>query len=200
MKTFLLLLFFFLTLFSTQANAQVDTTKLLYAKNLVSDGFVELGSNFIQFNGEGATNIDFSVNWLVGKKYYLGFVFQQLASYETGSQYIDSLAIFQEGIIKQQNIGLRFGYVFFEDSKIASFSPDISGGWSGLRWEGEAPKEREHFGFISPALKGVFNVSDFFRIGAQLNYRAYIGLDSPSLTSKELNGLGGGIFLRIGSF
>lgn len=209
------LLFSYLFMVSL-ANAQVDTNKLFYAKNIESDAFVELASSVIQVNGNAGMNIDFSANCLLQHKYYLGASYTQLANLEqiysakkpAGAA---GLAYNKETTIKYQTAGIRVGYILFEDQKIISFSPDLTVGWAGVNLITEDNEAKINGAYISPALKGVFNVSDYFRIGLALNYRAFIfkafdSTDNPGniyatqLKTKSLNGVGGGVFLRIGQF
>jgi hypothetical protein len=211
-------LFFVIITSSLSVNyvySQIDTTKLFYAKNFESDAFVELGSSIRQINNNAGMDIDFSVNWLVEHKYYLGFAYGQLANVEQfNSAEKSSRPPFPVNIsttIKYQTAGLRFGYIFFPDQKIISFSPDLTLGWAGIKLFTEEEEQKLNGAMISPALKGIFNVSDFFRIGVSINYTAFIfeELDTSmnqeseyitQFSSKSLNGLGGGVFLRIGQF
>lgn len=195
--------------------SQVDSTKLLFAKKFDSDAFVELGSRIRQVNDNAGMDIDFSANWLVEHKYYLGFAYSQLAnvaefqSVDRGTP--NSIPVFFNTTIKYQTAGIRFGYILFEDQKIISFSPDLTVGWAGIKLITQEEEQKLNGALIAPALKGVFNVSDFFRIGIAVNYNVFVfkELDTTSNTeslyitqfsSKSLNGLGGGVFLRIGQF
>ena len=196
--------------------SQIDTTKLLYAKNFDSDAFVELGSRIRQVNSNAGMDIDFSANWLVNHKYYLGLAYSQLANVE---QFYSSekfsigpgpSPILTPTTSKYQTAGIRLGYILFEDQKIISFSPDLTMAWAGIKLITEDETQKINAGLISPSLKGVFNVSDYFRIGVALNYNLFIfktfdstNTESTYITqfsSKSLNGVGGGIFLRIGQF
>ena len=198
------------------AYSQVDSTKLFFAKKFDSDAFVELGSRIRQVNSNAGMDIDFSVNWLVNHKYYMGGAYSQLANveefYSASKLSMSPVPIFAIlTTIKYQTAGIRFGYILFEDQKIISFSPDLTLGWAGIKLITETEEQKLNGAVISPALKGVFNVSDFFRIGVSVNYNVFVfkELDTTSneeslyvtqFSSKKLNGIGGGIFLRIGQF
>lgn len=211
---FILLLF---SLSMSYAYCQVDTTRLFYAKNIESAAFVEFGSNIRQVNSSAGMDINLSVNWLVNHKYYIGAAYTQLASVEEVLS-ADSIGLSRptplyniNTAIKYQTLGVRFGYILFENQKIISFSPDLTIGWAGIKLVTDEDKQKINGALVSPALKGVFNVSDYFRIGVGVNYNAFIfkAYDSANdssqtyktqLTSKNLGGLGGGIFLRVGRF
>ena len=193
--------------------SQVDSTKLFFAKKFDSDAFVELGSRIRQVNSNAGMDIDFSVNWLVEHKYYLGAAYGQLANVE---QFFSAHRVSPDLLndttqLKYQSLGLRFGYILFEDQKIISFSPDLTIGWAGISLITKEEKQKINSGYLSPALKGVFNVSDYFRIGVSINYNIFIfkAFDSTDdaesifitkISPKSVNGIGGGIFLRIGQF
>ena len=184
-----------------------DTTSFFNFDNSV---FVELGSNFIQINNNAGLNIDFSVNWLIKQKMYLGLAYTQIASFEERTILVpnnEDIPELTENDIafNQQSLGLRFGYIFFEDHKLISFSPDLTVGWANFKFpslDNEQQKlyPTQHYAAITPALKVVFNVSDYFRIGAAVQYRGFIGLDESYVNGGDLSGIGGGIFLRIGKF
>jgi hypothetical protein len=183
----------------TFVNAQQDSTRLLYAQKFDSKGFVELGSNFMRIKGEAAMNVDFSLNWLVNHKYYVGAAYTQLASYHRLLMMQDNLE-WDTVRYTQQTAGLRFGYIFFHDHKIISFSPDITTGWANFKFSDSSYPTVHHYAFVTPALKAVFNVSNYFRVGATVHYRVFAGLNESYVSSKDLSGAGGGIFLRIGAF
>lgn len=204
MKTitwYLLFLMGFAKMFAQDTSAVSD---------LKSNVFVELGSNFIQVNNNAGVNVDFSINWLINKKMYLGVAYTQIASIEERTlllQIEPDLPIFTETKVafRQQSVGARFGYILFHDHKIISFSPDLSVGWANFKFPSldqslAQDYETKHFAAITPALKAVFNVADYFRIGAAIHYRGYIGLNEDYIQGGDLSGLGGGIFFRIGKF
>lgn len=210
------ILFFALSsLSATYVSAQVDTTKLFYAEKFESDAFVEFGSRITHVNYSSGMDIDLSVNWLVNHKYYLGAAYNQLASVEKNTSVIKFLEPPApnevDTKINYQTLGLRLGYILFEDQKIISFSPDLTVGWVGVKLENEIEETKLNGAYISPALKGVFNVSNYFRIGVELNYNVFLvkkydsqndnnAIYSTQFSSKNINGIGGGIFLRVGQF
>ena len=198
------------------AMTQVDTSKLFYAKNFNSAAFVELGSNIIQVNDNAGMNIDFSANWLVEHKYYFGAAYSQLASVEkvlSAEKPANSgpLVFNQETTIKYQTAGIRLGYILWKDQKVIAISPDLTAGWAGVNLIVKEHEQKINGAYISPAIKGVFNISDYFRVGLSVNYRVFVFKTYDSTTDREapyatlfssqaLTGLGGGFFLRIGKF
>lgn len=191
------------------ANAQQDTTKLFYAKKIQSNAFVELGSNITQSYEKAGMDFNIAVNWLVSHKYYVGAAYSQLASKESFMSLKNSPneITFDETKVKYQTLGLRFGYIFFPKQKIISLSPDLTIGWAGVRLNTDTVTHKMNGAYISPAIKGVFNVSKYFRIGVSLNYNIFAVKEFETndryfikFQAKDLNGVGGGIFFRIGSF
>jgi hypothetical protein len=161
-------------------------------------------------------NIDFSANWLVEHKYYLGVAYSQLASVEkifsAEKPANSSLLLFnQETTIKYQTAGIRLGYILWEDQKAISISPDLTAGWAGVNLIVKEYEQKINGAYLSPAIKGVLNISDYCRVGLSVNYRVFVFKTYDSTTdseapyttmfsSKALTGLGGGLFLRIGKF
>lgn len=190
-------------------NAQQDTTKLFYAKKIKSNAFVEFGSNIIQSYDKAGMDVKLSVNWLVQHKYYLGAAYNQLASKETfmSLKNAPNQTTFDQTKVKYQTLGLRFGYIFFPNQKIISLSPDLTVGWAGVRLNTDTITNKINGAYISPAVKGIFNVSKYFRIGLELNYNIFAIKQFETddkyfikFQGKDLNGVGGGIFFRIGTF
>ncbi len=142
LKKLNLLLIFSLSIIC--ALSQNDTTKLFYAEKFESDAFVEFGSRITHVNHSSGMDIDLAVNWMVEHKYYLGAAYGQLASVEKIISKIKFLEPPSPEKVKTrinyQTLGLRFGYILFEDQKIISFSPDLTMGWVGLKLENEADK------------------------------------------------------------
>lgn len=210
-----LFILFILSFSSLYVFSQVDTTKLFYAKKFESAAFVELASRIIQSNHSAGMDIDFSANWLVKHKYYVGAAYSQLASVEQTRSYLQlnmpPFSSYAKTTIKYQTAGLRFGYMLFPDQKVVSLSPDLTLSWMGLKLQTQEEEVKKQGALIAPALKAVFNVSDYFRIGLALNYNIFVfkKIDTTNdqdyeyatqLANKDLNGIGGGIFLRIGKF
>jgi hypothetical protein len=195
--------------------AQSDSTKLFFTKKFPSSVFVELGSRFNQVNASSGMDIDFSLSWLAKHKYYVGAAYNQLAS-EEFFMVIEKLNNFPvepniSSKIKYQTAGLRFGYIFFENQKVVSFSPDLTVSWAGIKIQTAETEKKLNGASLSPALKGVFNISDYFRLGVSLHYQVFIvkkydaALDNShpyayEFSGKDLSGIGGGVFMRIGKF
>lgn len=209
MKRTLILLI--LSVSASYAFSQNDTTKLFYAKKFQSAAFVELASNIIQTNHSSGMNIDFSANWLVQHKYYLGASYGQLASFEKFNSTEVGNNRKTETRVNFQSLGLRFGYILFSDKKVFSLSPDLSLRWTGIKLQTDEEEHKINGANIVPSIKGVFNVSSYFRIGLQLQYNLFVfkkldtsqnpdALFSTQIQSKDLSGIGGGVFLRIGRF
>lgn len=209
----LLLIGLFSSFWSIQA--QEDSTKLLYAKKFDSDAFVELGGQIMQFNGNAAMNIDFSANWLVNHKYYIGASYTQLANVEqffSAEKPLVGLPVFdQRTTIKYQSAGVRLGYMLFHDNKVISLSPDFTTSWVGIKLQTNKEEAQVNGLLVSPAVRAIFNISDFFRIGLGINYNLFVfeALDTRNevgfeyvtqLKPSSLSGVGGNVFFRIGKF
>jgi hypothetical protein len=197
-------------LFALISSIHVFAQDTSSVSSLKSSVFVELGSNFIQVNDNAGSNIDFSANWLINEKIYVGAAYTQIASLEERTlllQIEPDLNVLTETNVafSQQSVGARFGYILFHDHKIISFSPDLTVGWANFKFPSLDDNfaqnyETKHYAAITPTLKAVFNVSDYFRIGAAIHYRGYIGLNEDYIQGGDLSGVGGGIFFRIGKF
>lgn len=194
--------------------SQKDSTRLLYTKNIESTVFVELASNFIQINKSGGMDIDFSVNYLLKQQHAAGIFYNQLASEETISS-IHKYIVAPVGEIQSrftyQTIGAKYAYLLLPKHKIISVSPEIGVGYSFIKIFTVEEKHKHQAINITPGVKTVFNVSDYFRLGVGLYYRQYFMKEfntennedsdfNSSLSANQLNGISGGVFLRIGKF
>lgn len=56
------------------------------------------------------------------------------------------------------------------------------------------------FSVVEPQVTAELNVTRWFRMGAQVAYRAAIGADTPRLVKNNLSGVSGGLVLKFGSF
>ncbi len=95
--------------------------------------------------------------------------------------------------------GVGFSYILFDKRKF-SLQPELTVGWAVAKFKYQNRTYRRHLAEIIPALYGVFNVSKYFRFGLGLNYRAVVGKKINNLTGADLSGVGGVLFVRVGTF
>lgn len=95
--------------------------------------------------------------------------------------------------------GLGFSYILFSNKKF-SFQPELSAGWGAVKYSYKNKNYRKDFAVIMPAVYGVYNATKHFRFGLGLNYRLAIGGSLNGLKDADLSGVGGVMFIRVGTF
>lgn len=202
-----ILLFFFLLLTGSLLRAQVmieDTTKaepFLKAKKFHSRGYVGAEGNFSQLlvNKVGF-NLGFSLNWVVNHRYVVSAKYHTITSQNNIQSYVEPSLPSTEIPLIHHYAGLGFSYILFHKKKF-SLQPEISGGWALSRYSVDTlHRARSDYGMIIPALYGTYNASPYFQFGIGVRYNAAIGCKLGDLKSKEMSGVGGLIFIRIGQF
>lgn len=200
--------FFFLLVFlAFGVQAQVleeDTTTnapFFAAQKFKSSCYVGIEAQVAQvMKNKAGMQMGFNLNWVVNHKYVVSARYQNLTTrHDIHSIVVPYLT--EPVYLIQHMAGLGFSYILFSDKKF-SFQPELSGGWVGVKFEHPTDVyQRKDAAFIMPAVYGVFNATKYFRMGVGLNYRAVIG---PSFFGfdpmKNLSGVSGVVFFRIGTF
>jgi hypothetical protein len=99
--------------------------------------------------------------------------------------------------LRYQHAGLGFSYILFHNKKF-SLQPELSAGWAMIKYEYAGGTWYRHFGVITPAVYGIYNCTKYFRFGVGLNYRITAG--ATLIKDSYLSGIGGMVFMRVGTF
>lgn len=143
-----------------------------------------------------AMNLGMNINWVINHKYVVSGRYTMLTTpVNIQKQVFPDLS--DTINLKYHSAGLGFSYILFHDKKF-SFQPELSGGWAYIKYEVNGGTRFRHFGVITPAVYGIYNASKYFRFGVGLNYRATI--KATLLKDSDLSGIGGVVFIRVGTF
>lgn len=146
---------------------------------------------------KAAMNLGFNLNWVVNHqfvlsaKYYLLTTPLNIATRVSGATAADTIHL------AHHSAGLAFSYILFYNKKF-SFQPELYAGWGYIKYSYKNTDYKQHFGVIVPAVYGVYNAHKNVRIGIGLNYRFTAG--ATLLKNADLSGVGGVVFLRVGTF
>lgn len=144
-------------------------------------------------------NLGLSLNWVVNHKFVVSAKYHGLTSpLNVRSR------VLPEGATDTLNLtnhfaGLAFSYIVFDKKKV-SLQPELAVGWAMAKFNYQSKTYRKDYAAIIPAIYGVFNVSKYFRCGLGINYRLALGGKFNGIKDADLSGVGGVIFIRVGTF
>jgi hypothetical protein len=199
-----LLLFLLVSAFN-EANAQVlkeDTTTnqpFFAAKNFDSKcyvGFEAIPTQILKT--KAAMNLGFSLNWVINHKFVLSAKYHGLTTPVNIVGNIEPVLTDTVHLV-HHFAGLAFSYIILHNKKF-SLQPELAAGWGGIKYVRDEQTFRKDFAVIIPAFYGVYNATKHFRFGFGLNYRLTVGGKFNGLTDADLSGIGGVVFLRVGTF
>lgn len=142
---------------------------------------------------KAAMNLGLSLNWVVNHKFVVS------AKYHVLTIPVKVYPDKTDTILQQHYAGLGFSYILFYNKKF-SFQPELSAGWGSIKYFYQNKNYRKDFAVIMPAVYGVYNATKHFRFGLGLNYRLAIGGSLNGLKDADLSGVGGVMFIRVGTF
>lgn len=203
-KQGLLLILVFVALGASAQVLEEDTTTnapFFAAQKFKSSCYVGVEAHVGQvMKNQAGMLVGFNLNWVVNHKFVVSARYQNLTTrhdiHTTVVPYNNNPVY-----LLHHMAGLGFSYILFSDKRF-SFQPELSGGWISAKFEHPTDVyQRKDGGFVMPAVYGIFNATKYFRLGVGLNYRAVIG---PSFFGfdpmKNLSGVSGVVFFRIGTF
>lgn len=147
---------------------------------------------------KAAMNLGMTLNWVINHKFVVSAKYHGLTTPVNIRSIVASTEIDTTPILlKHHFAGLAFSYIVCHNKKF-SFQPELAVGWGSATYNDK--KVRKDFAVIQPAVYGVYNATKYFRFGVGLNYRATIGGSLNGLTDAHLSGVGGMVFMRVGTF
>lgn len=148
---------------------------------------------------QAASQVAFSLNWVVNHRYVVTAKYHTLGSQKDISNIVVPYSTESIPLIHHY-AGLGFGYLFFHDKRF-SLHPELTMGWAAIKFKHPAEEfQRKNYAMIVPAVYGVWNATHLFRLGLGLDYQAAFGQRFFSFKSSYLNGVGGVVFIRVGTF
>ena len=195
-----------LALTGVVASAQVmeeDTTTnqpFFKANKFNSKCYVGSNASVVQIlKNQAAGNFGADLNWVINHKYVVSAIYDGQANQVQIQKIVapgdPNLATY----LKHQYVALGFSYILF-DSKMFSLQPGLSAGWGRVVYTFNNGSYSENFAEIVPAISATYNCSKYFRFGVGINYRQAIGLSLNGLKSADISGIGGVIFIKVGTF
>jgi hypothetical protein len=145
-----------------------------------------------------ALNLGFSLNWVINHKFVVSAKYHVLTTPVNITGTIDPTSTDTVHLV-HHFAGLAFSYLIFHDRKF-SLQPELAVGWGGIKYVHNGGTFRKDFAVIIPAFDAVYNASKHFRIGIGLNYRITAGASFNGLKDADLSGIGGLVFIRVGTF
>ncbi len=147
---------------------------------------------------KAAMNLGLSLNWVINHKYVVSAKYQVLTTpVNIQSKVAESSA--DTIRLTQHFAGLAFSYLLFHNKKF-SFQPELAVGWGAVKYSHQSKTYRKDHAVILPAVYGVYNATKHFRFGIGLNYRLVAGGSLNGLKDADLSGVGGVVFIRVGTF
>lgn len=188
--------------YSLQAQVMVEDTStnkpFFSAQKFDSKCYVGIEATATQIlKKKAGMNLGLSLNWVINHKYVVSAKYHVLTT-PVNIKSIVAPSRTDSVLLQHHFAGLGFSYILFADKKF-SFQPELTVGWAVAKYT-IGKTYRKDFGVIIPAAYGVYNASKYFRLGAGLNYRITAGGALNGLKDADLSGMGGVIFIRVGTF
>jgi len=143
-------------------------------------------------------NLGLGLNWVINHKYVVSAKYHVLTTPLNIRQKVEP-ATTDSIKLTHHFAGLAFSYILFAQKKF-SFQPELAVGWGAAKYVYQNKTYRKDFAVLIPAVYGVYNATKYFRLGVGLNYRLALGGKLNGLTDADLSGVGGVVFIRVGTF
>jgi hypothetical protein len=201
-KYVFLLVFGLLSLRGSAQLMEEDTTTnepFFKAHKFNSKCYIAAGGSLSQILKSGdAMYLGFSLNWVINHKFVVTAQYTGITS-PINIQKIVSPDVPGYITLSHQFVGGGFSYIIF-DNKRFSLQPELCAGWGNLKYVYNNDAYRKDFVEIVPAVYAVYNATKFFRFGVGLNYRITAGASVNGLNDADMSGIGGLVFIRVGTF
>ena len=189
----------FLTIIITESYGQaavvVDTNSTKHPNSYKY--FLQADMQISQIVKNAGMFTSFSACWLFSKHYYLGIQYQKLTSEEAINKFVPNMST-DDIILEHQSAGVKAGYIFFSKKRI-SFNPEATFNWAMCKYQYPIGAiYRNNFVVFEPAANILFNLHKNLAAGLGISYRINAGLHLNGLSSGDLNGLAGRVFIRFG--
>ena len=188
---------------SAQKMSVEDTTTnqpFFKATKFSSRCYVGLDAAVVQIlKTQAGGNFGINLNWVINHKYVVSAIYDGITTQNQIQKIVAPNDPNTATYLHHQYVGLGFSYILF-DKKMFSFQPELSAGWGHIQYTYNGGNYYYNFGEIVPAVYGTYNCSKYFRVGLGLNYRLAAGLSINGLKSGDISGVGGIIFIKVGTF
>jgi hypothetical protein len=140
-----------------------------------------------------------NLNWVINHKYVISAIYEELGSPVDIQQIVTPADHADTIYLTHRYVGLGFSYIAF-DKKLFSFQPGLSAGWGMIKYSYGNITFRKNFAEIIPAVSATYNCTKYFRVGLGLNYRIAAGVNLNGLKNADISGVGGVVFVKVGTF
>jgi hypothetical protein len=189
------LLLFFVFESRGQTSGDTDTNSSQHLKSYKY--FLQADMQVSQIVKNAGMFTSFSACWLFSKHYYLGIQYQKLTSEEAINNFVPNTSK-DDIVLEHQSAGIKAGYILFSKKRI-SFNPEATINWAMCKYQYPVGAiYRNNFLVIEPAANILFNLHKNLAVGLGVSYRINAGLHLNGLSSNDLNGIAGRVFVRFG--
>jgi hypothetical protein len=169
------------------------------ASKFNSKCYVGLDASAVQIlKTKAAGNFGANLNWVINHKFVVSAIYEELGS-PTQIQKIVRPGETDTITLHHRYVGLGFSYIAFH-KKLFSLQPGLSAGWGHIQYNFNNENYHQNFAEIIPAVSATYNCSKYFRVGLGLNYRIAAGVNLNGLKSADISGIGGVVFIKVGTF
>jgi hypothetical protein len=167
------------------------------AKKFNSKFYVSLEGAATQIlKKKAAMTVGLGLNWVINHKYVVSAKYNVLST-PVNVRMLVAPDRSDTILLRYQSAGLGFSYILFHNKKF-SLQPELIASWAMIKYQFNGGTWYRHFGVITPAVYGVYNCTKYFRFGIGLNYRVTAG--ATLIKDSYLSGIGGVVFMRVGTF
>jgi len=199
-------LFFLLAFTGLRASAQVwdeDTTShqpFFKASKFSSRCYVGLDASVVQIlKTKAAGNFGVNLNWVINHKFVVSAIYDGTATQPQIQKIVTPGDNSDTIHLVHHYVGLGFGYIVFYN-KLFSLQPELNAGWGRIQYGFNNVNYHKDFAEIMAVVSATYNCTKNFRIGLGLNYHIAAGARLNGLTSADISGAGGVIFIKAGTF
>lgn len=144
-------------------------------------------------------NFGANLNWVINHKYVVSAIYDGLTTQNQIQKIVTPSDPSTPNYLTHRYVGLGFSYILF-DKKLFSLQPGLSAGWGHIQYTYGNVTYNKEFAGIVPEVSATYNCTKYFRVGLGLNYRVAVGTKLNGLTSADISGVGGIIFIKVGTF
>lgn len=144
-------------------------------------------------------NFGANLNWVINHKYVVTAIYDGTATQVAIQNRVTLADPNQSTYLAHRYVGAGFSYILF-DNKLFSFQPGLTAGWGHIQYAYNNVTYRNEFAEIVPEVSATYNCTKYFRVGLGLNYRVAVGTSLNGLKSADISGVGGIIFIKVGTF
>ena len=196
-----LLAFAFAGASAQQLNEDTTTHQPFFkATKFSSRCYVGIDASVVQvLKTRAGSNFGVNLNWVVNHKFVISAIYDGLASHNQIQKIVTPNDHSDTVTLVHRYVGLGFSYILF-DNKFFSLQPGLSAGWGHIQYTYGSNTYKDNFAEIVPAVTATYNCTKYFRFGLGLNYRIAAAAKLNGLNSADISGIGGIIFIKVGTF